>query len=67
MELFKYKKKDRNYENRVKLHYHVVNKTISIFKAFYPGYFFIFLLKNANSVFVYCTFTSHSKRVKKVK
>lgn len=67
MELFKYKKKDRNYENKEKLHDQVVNKTISIFKAFYPGCYFIFLLKNANSVFAYCTFTLHSKRIKKVK
>ena len=51
--LFEYGKANKEYWNRPKLHQQVVNKVLSIAKALYLGYFFLFLFDNATSHSVY--------------
>ena len=51
--LFEYGKANKRYWNRPKLYQQVVNKALSIPKAFYPDYVFLFLFGNATSHSIY--------------
>ena len=51
--LFEYGKVNKGYWDRLKLHQQVVNKTLHIAEALYPGYSLLFLLDNAISYSVY--------------
>lgn len=53
MEIFKYKKNNDRYQDRAKLHQQVVNKSLPIVKAIYPGYSLLFFFDNAINHFVY--------------
>lgn len=53
VELFKYRKANKEYWNRPKLHKQVVNKALPLARAFYPGYSLLFLFDNATSHSVY--------------
>ena len=53
VEVFEYRKNNKEYWNEPKLLKQVINKAISIAKAFYPGYSFIFIFDNTISHAVY--------------
>lgn len=53
IKLFEYKKANKKYWDRHKLHKQVVNKVLSLVKALYPSYSLLFLFDNNISYFVY--------------
>lgn len=63
VELFEYKKNNKKYWDRAKLYNQVVNKVLSIAKAFYPGYSLLFLFNKVISHFVYA---NNALRIRKM-
>lgn len=51
--LFEYRKSNKDYLDKPKLHKQVVNKAVLIAKALYLGYLHLFLFDNTTSYAVY--------------
>ena len=63
--LFEYKKANKDYWNRPKLHKQVVNKALPIAEVLYPGYLLLFLFDNATSHTVYTDNLLHTIKINK--
>lgn len=64
-EVFKYRINYDRYWNRAKLYKQIVNKTLSITKAFYLGYLLLYLFNNVRNQFIYAKNTLQVKDINK--
>lgn len=65
VKIFKYRKNNNSYWDRVKLHQQVVNKALPIAKALYSSYSLLFFFDNATSHFVYASDALQVKDINK--